>query len=188
MQKLTNIIISGVPRVGKTTLATTFSKEKNVFYLSQSCNHVALKRLSSSYDVHGGNLNYAKACEMSSSFLFNQIEWYSKFNFEYIAEGYYIRPSDVANFEFKNKPNVLFLGYADVDLDYGYNQIRKTEKETDWTVKLNESQLRSEIEKFAKTSLKIREECAQYRMKYIDLGNDWDKKREEVLKYLLNLK
>jgi hypothetical protein len=179
-----NILIGGMPRSGKTTLAHTISKEFGLSHISQSSLHPAFKKFFPDLQIHSDGPSYDHIAHHSAPFYFEQCNWYARHNMRFIGDGYYFRPSHILSMNFHHGVIAIFMGYAQTDINYAFEKIRSQEKSYDWTKNCSDQELRSDLVRFRESSLQLKELAEENCFMYFDLNNDWDKGRYAAYEYL----
>ncbi len=115
------------------------------------------------------------------------------YNYEYEGVGYvfdstHLRPCNIVNiYEKIGKVPTVFLGYADINVEEKFKQIRKNDLKKDfWSFKMSDDELREYVKSHIERSRKLREECAQLSIPYFDTGSDFNGGITEAFQYLSN--
>jgi uridine kinase len=181
----TNILIGGMPRCGKTTMASNLVKRFNNLNLNfnhvcQSSLHRPFKILYPELQIHSDGPTYSHVADQSAPFFFQQCEWYATHGTNFVGDGYFFRPEHLLKHTFTGGLKAVFLGYKTTDPDYAANLIRSQEREFDWTKSFTFEQLKSDLSRFKEASISLELSCQELGYPYYELGNSWPEVREKV--------
>jgi hypothetical protein len=185
MNRPKNMFIGGFPRAGKTTLAKRLSQALKITHVSQSSLHPAFIKCFPDLQIHSDNPSYDYVADNSAPFFIEQCHWYDKHNLGFVGDGYYFRPQHLEGHTFEAGHIVVFLGYAETNVEYATKLIRSQERSFDWTKKLDDKTLTNDFNRFKDASLGLKKLCEEKRYEYIEPGNNWEEVREETFTTLL---
>ena len=77
---------------------------------------------------------------------------------------------------------IIYLGYPKLTPKEAFENYRKYEKKTDWTVRRTDEQLLEFAEEWTQNSKTFEQDCRKYSVRFVDTSYN----REEVLKNLIN--
>lgn len=165
---MNNILISGVPRSGKTTLAMMLAKELPNYHI------ISLDCLRNSFDDIFPELNInprgGENCFVDFPRFISRVLYWNKKDlkgqFNYIIEGTQILP-DIAK-ELFNDCEIIYLGHGDLNSDEILSNIRKYDTPDTYSYKRNDATMLKSIEKHRNIDYDIQEKCKSYAFKYID--------------------
>lgn len=180
-----HIIIAGVSRSGKTTLALKLSKLGYSHYKMDS----VIRGMCFSLNINQHNwLNISPMLanilntiiiENTSDTVFSEEQ--------YVLDVTHLFPKDVSLIDLSNT-QIVFLGYDTISAIEKFEQVRKYDKNYYWSSKLSDQQLLEMIEVNIKFSKYLKEECNKYNIPYFDTSFNREKKIEQVKMYLLDNK
>ena len=182
-----NIVIAGVPRAGKTTLATLLAKElENYHILSLDCIRNAFDDIFPQLDINPreGKNTFKDLPKFISRLLhYNKTELHNQFH--YIIEGTEILP-DMAK-EIFNDCIVIFLGHGEIDSKQILDNIRRYDTPDEYSYTRDDEMMLKSITKHIKIDKEIREKCKEYGYRYEDTSIDRMSKLNELVKELKNV-
>lgn len=164
-----NIIICGLVGTGKTTIAKKIENELsynyidlyNIIKVDFSDKEKASKEYASKIDDYLLSLKSDK----------------------YVIDcDYLILPEDFNNYKSKNKYEIIYLGFNDIDFDVLYNKFKN-----DYIKKnkrFDDNKLVSELKYIKEISKKVFNDCKKYNYKFFDINKDKSILVEEIYKYI----
>ena len=164
-----NIIICGLIGTGKTTLTKKISQNLNYEYID----------LNKKMNTH----KYGNNKELFSKELGQKIDKYIyKIENSVIDCEYLILPEDYSNYLSKNKCDIIYLGFYDVDINVLYDKFvqdyKSKEKSYDKKTLLNH------LKYFKDISRKVYNDCKKYNYKFFDISKDKAEVLKEVYSYI----
>lgn len=181
-----DILILGMPRTGKTTLAGKLRKELANYDLI-SCDCIR-NMLSNCFPQLG--IGPDKSAKKNEEILPNCIYKLLKYNKKrtdteigFIVEGAQILP-DEANRLFKDSI-IIFLGYGQKTPEELLKNIRKYDDEKQYTFKRSDNRILKELKHNVVTDKMIQEKCKIYGYPYIDTTENRENKIDEIMKKIL---
>ena len=179
-----NLIILGVPRAGKSTLATNVAKK-----LSECGDPISLINA----DAVMGGLTAERRNHSKQQMRKNLVNFIGRFLDEtaqtstVIFEGAYISPEYATKIFNTKKFKIVVIGYPNISAEDKCKDIRKFDKKTPLN-SLNDSELFNRISGLIKTSQEYQKQCKKYKMTFIDTSYDYHgeikKFTENVCEYL----
>jgi hypothetical protein len=183
-----NIIISGVPRAGKTTLAHMLSL--------QGFHHIAMDAIIAGFETCFPNLGIDSYGYDSSEEALRGISGkiapfinamfecneYDKFAHGIVIDIYQLLPSDFNQYIDPKYCDAYWLGTADVTPEERLAIQRKYDTKKDYSFYKTDEQLREGSVYQVEQSKLFREQCEQYGYHYFDTAYD----RENILKQAVN--
>lgn len=186
VKKTKDILILGMPRTGKTTLATKLRKELTNYDLI-SCDCIR-NMLSNCFPQLG--VGPDKSAKKNEEVLPNCIYKLLKYNKKrvdtelgFIIEGAQILP-DAANSLFKDSI-VIFLGYGKKTPEELLKNIRKYDNEQQYTFKRSDDRILKELQHNVITDKVIQEKCKLYGYPYIDTTENRKAKLNAIIDNIL---
>lgn len=181
-----DILILGMPRTGKTTLATKLRKELTNYDLI-SCDCIR-NMLSNCFPQLG--IGPDKSAKKNEEVLPNCIYKLLKYNKKrvdtelgFIIEGAQILP-DAVNKLFKDNI-VIFLGYGQKTPEELLKNIRKYDNEQQYTFKRSDNRILKELQHNVITDKAIQEKCKLYGYPYIDTTENREAKLNAIINNIL---
>ncbi len=178
-----NILLYGSSRSGKTTLSKLLNKKFNYNVISIDSFVSAFSRAMPQLDINHNRTDGVVVNNLKP-FLWKFINTVNKSNNKkrdifYCVEGSYYNINDL----YANKDNFITIILAqDLDSSQQYfNQMRKFDKEYDWTYKLSDEDLMDYANNLYKDNKRIIQFCQNNNMKYYDTS----KNREDVFNQIL---
>ena len=83
-----------------------------------------------------------------------------------------------------NSTIIVFLGYAQLAAEQAFQNYRKYEKETDWTVRKTNEELLDFAEKWVEKSKIFKQDCEKYKIRYVDTSYNREKVLDNLIKEL----
>jgi len=189
---LKNVLILGVARAGKTTLARMI-KEKYPHYNLIHSDSIkwALIRAEDKEKYFRENIDVQCKFETSEYFQKVLLEFFNScikrrsVGFQdcgHIMESGQLTPELVKQFiDFENTMPIC-LGHGELDANGIYNLCKTHDKEHDWSFGLPDDKLRINSYNWSEQNKLLKQTCAKYGVRYIDTS----KNREKVLSTILD--
>lgn len=167
-----NIFVSGVARSGKSTLAKLMKEKGNY-------NHIPLDYFASSlkHNFPEAKINSNVIIDPESSkrlalLLSRVIEIIDCQEEKFIIDSAHILPEDIAKYIDKDKWEIYYLGYPNIEAREKLEMIRKYDTEADWTFNKSDEELVDKLNKLIELSKHIESKCKALDIKFIDTGSD----------------
>jgi hypothetical protein len=177
------ILIAGVPRSGKSTIAKKILHTGIYVYIPYDSIISTLQNLYPQLGI----THYKSSRIVSkkiSQFLEEFITHITYENLDTIIDIYQLYPEDITNSALFNKKNIIYTGYPTISIEQKYNEIRTCAKKGDWTEYIPEKELKKHIKKFVDESVTMQKQCQKYNLKFFDTGRDFSASIAAVLQYL----
>ena len=178
-----NILIIGVARAGKTTLANMIKSEFIQYNMLHSDSIVwGIIRGTGREDYYSKNVAARKELVHSEKFQRIILEIYKssikqdKMNYGTILETGQLEPKYAKELIELGNVECVCLGHGNLDKNGIIELCRKNDKEEDWTYDLSEENLSANAEKWNEKNKLLITECPKYGIKYIDTS----KNRKEI--------
>ncbi|MDE5889330.1 MAG: hypothetical protein K2H20_04855, partial [Bacilli bacterium] len=153
-----HVIIAGTPRAGKTPVCSELLKYGFTHYKMDSIKRGICDAFG--YDQHDWNfLNEKIAKVIKTIILENSSDTVAGLEY-YAIDTCHILPKDISLFN--NDVLVVYLGYADIDVEEKVKEIRLNDKGHYWSSKVSDDVLRRMINANVNLSKEIREDCKRY--------------------------
>ncbi len=180
-------ILGGAPRAGKSILAKKMLKEKQISYFPTDALIGVLSQSAPEYKINH-DVPFIEKSKKLWKFTKVLFGYFIEEEDNFLVEGDAILPEQAAEMlkEYPNQTKACFVGYVDMTPEEKLGTIRSFKQEIDWTDNHNDKALLEMIDQMIQYSKYIKNECAQYNLKYFDLSDDFGKTHEEIFQYLLN--
>lgn len=167
-----NIIILGVARSGKTTLARMIKqKYPNYNIIDGDCIRTTFEKVLPDININhiGGEGMHEKFPEFCAKLFDYQIKEH-KNHFNYIFESCDISPTQLKKYFNIENTEVLFLGYPNLTDEETYINYKKYAEENDYMIKKTDEEIMKRAIMWNKKSKEFKEECLKYKIKFIDVS------------------
>lgn len=186
-----HIIVSGVPRTGKTLSVCRTLVETGHFQ------HVMMDSITQSFEYIFPELEifdgktWGVGIEHVSKRLIDflkhlvQTEKYDDLEYRMLVDMYQLMPEDYIR-KINNKCcRAYFVGYPNAKVEEKFKSIRKNETKWDWTRKIDDNELKERVKVYIQESKLIQNQCEKYNLPFFDFSNNIDKSTEDIVKYIL---
>lgn len=169
-----NVFVGGVARSGKSTLSKRLCN-------TNSYNHFPLDYITSSLKNNFPECNISSSVVIGESskklslLLSTVIRIIDSKDEKFIIDSAHIMPKDIVPYLNKDKWDIYFVGYPNVSKYEKFSIIRKYDDSSDWTSRRSDEELLSIIERLIDISKKIKEECEELGIAFIDTSGDINK-------------
>lgn len=178
-----NIIIFGEPRSGKSTLANMIVDRFNYQVIHVDSIRDTFKKI---YPELGIAPNMAIENEKFQLFLqeylYRNTIKEERNKYGYVMEGCETSVDDCNRLYNDGNNIIYFLAQVDITPEQLFNNIRNNDSKQDWTFKYTDDELMKICKKILSNGKKIKKECENYNIKFIDTSRN----REEFLNDILN--
>jgi len=185
-----NLIISGVPRAGKSTIANKISKK---FGYQQICMDSIIAGFEQNFPELGINseadMDHIERLKFLSKkiapFINSMMESgeYDEFDKGMVLDVFQLLPGDFINYIDKSYCDIYYFITADVSAEERYTIIKKFDTEKDYTYYDSDDILQELCINLVKESKFIKEECIKYGLPYYETS----KNRDKVFAHFLDL-
>lgn len=178
-----NIIIAGVSRAGKSTLAKSISKKYNYTYIPFDSIVSTLEELYPCTDIK--HMDENKGISPSIAKLLDAyIKHLSYEDINYVIDMYQIFPTDMKMLTDTDNHLVVYLGYSESTPAQKLDDIRTHARDKDWTKNTSDEEMISILSKFISEDKLMRQECLTVDYSYFDTGVDFSKTIEKAKHYI----
>lgn len=180
-----NIIIAGVSRAGKSTLAKSIAKKYNYTYIPFDSIISTLEEL---YPCTGiKHMDENKGISPSIAKLLNTfINHLSYEDINYVIDIYQLFPEDMSKVTDSDNHLVVYLGYAELNPAQKLQYIRTHARDKDWTKSTSDDEMLSILEKFISDDKIMKQECSAVNYPYFDTGYDFNQTIANAKHYIEN--
>lgn len=178
-----NIFIGGVARAGKSTIAEKIANNSRY-------NHFPVDYIATSFNKNFPDCGINTQVIIDSGsrnlslFLSTVIEKMEKSNEKYVIDSAHIMPRDIIKYLDKEKWIIVFIGYPNVMPEEKFVNIRENDDITSWTRNFNDDEMLNLTKQLVELSKKIKKECLEYNIKFIDTSYNFIKTIDESVKQL----
>ena len=178
-----DILICGIPRSGKTTLAKMLCQKFNYNFYSVDTLVSTFQKVYPQLDIsHKDGL---KTSELFAPFLHEYLSRLQKFRTtRFVVEGYHMFPKDLSSFVLKDNFEIVYLGYPSLSPQQIVESIRKYDTDADWTKKKSDVELFELAELFNQRNILFQKDCKKYGFQFFDVGIDREKTLAKIEKML----
>lgn len=182
-KKMKNLVILGASRAGKSTIAREINKLYPNYHIirGDSIRHAFQETLPQNeinkYDGKGMKEDFARF----SAELFKSHAKHDEY-YNYIFDSCDVSVENAVKFFAQDSTIVIFLAYPKLTPKEAFENYRKYEKATDWTVRRTDEQLLKFAEVWTQKSKTFEQDCKKYEVRFIDTSYN----REEKLKNLID--
>lgn len=179
-----NIIIAGVPRSGKSTLAKRLCAAQMASYFPMDSVVSTFGRLFPETGITHYDASHERACRAFKPFFCEFLKHLDYEDFEFVADVYHLLPDGAVSEGLTERYAVLFLGYPSADCAEKCSRIRADARENDWTTSLNDPKLEEVVHRFIEESLGLKAACERLGIRFVDTGNRFTERLEEAFNEL----
>lgn len=178
-----NIFIGGVARAGKSTIAENISKN-NIY------NHIPVDYIATSFSenfpesginnrvvIDNGSVNL-------SLFLSTIVKYIDESDEKFVLDSAHVMPHDIIKYLDREKWDIYFVGYPNIEPAVKFDIIRKYENKISWTRNFNDNKMLELTKELVKLSKIIEEECKKYKIVFIDTSKDFERTIKDAIKKL----
>ncbi len=178
-------ILGGASRSGKSIIARRFVSEKQIPFFCLDVLITSLQEIPS-LDIKHGQPIISKSEKLWPvvkpllTHLFRE-------ELNYLIEGDGILPSKIAELikDFSNEIKACFVGFSEISLQDKFKKIKEFgENKDDWTKRVSDEKLMSNIEDMIMFSKYLKSECNKYNIRYFDSSDNFCEYLENVFQYL----
>lgn len=180
-QSKKNIFIGGVARAGKSTIAEGISKN-NIY------NHIPVDYIANSFNenfpsckindrviIDDGSINL-------SLFLSTVIKHIEKNKEKFVLDSAHVMPHDIIKYLDKEKWDIYFVAYPNIEPETKFDIIRKFDSDTSWTRHFSDKEMLELVNALIEVSKKIERECKEYDIRFIDTSENFEETINAVIK------
>ncbi len=168
-----NIIIGGVPRSGKTTLAKRLKEKFGYSIVSGDALVSSFGKVFPEHGITHFHENHAAACIAFRPFIFELLHHLEYEGVPFALDLYHVLPQDVS--DLVDSYGIVFLGFPFADVAEKCSNIRNKAKPQDWTEDLSQAQLQQIVRRFVTESKELSKSCIDFGIPFIDSSTDFDR-------------
>ena len=185
-----NIIISGVPRAGKSTISNILSKKLGY-------QHVSMDAINAGFEKVFPELGIDTSADMPSLEKLRNISAkiapfikammdsgeYDEFKPGMVLDVYQLLPEDYMKYLYHGNCDIFYFITSETTPDERFSLLKTYDTEKDYTFYKPEDELREGCEEIVEVSKFIKEQCIKYNLPYYETA----KNREEVFEQFIQL-
>lgn len=173
-----NIIIAGISRSGKTTIAKNLSRKHNLNYIPFDSIISTLENLYPDLGINHSDDNV----EFSPVLARFMKEFLSHIDYEDIhtvIDLYQLFPKDYLLFQNPNT-QIVYLGYTEITPEEKLAHIKRHCRDKDWTNDVEDGEMLEILKLWIAESRIMKEQCAQFDIDFVDTSYDFKQKLIEA--------
>ena len=176
-----NIIIAGVPRSGKSTLARRLSSGLGFSICPADAIVSTFGKIFPEHGISHFESNHGKACDAFHDFLIEYLHHLDYEDIPFVVDVYHAMPHSLA--DLRETYAVVFMGYPSAALQEKCSHVRQYARPKDWTEDLSDGQLCEQVQRFIDESRAIEEACSSIGIPFVDTSAEF----HETLKSAVNM-
>ena len=181
-----NIVILGVARAGKTTLAKLIAnKYKKYQIINGDCIRNSFQNIFPQIEINKfGGEGMKEKFSLFCSELLEQEIIQNKDYFNYIFESCDVTPENARKHFSLNNTIVVFLGYPKLSVEQIIYNYKNYAEENDYMLKKTDGEIMNRAILWLQKSKEYQEQCKLYNIKYIDVSYNRNNIFDEFIKDL----
>lgn len=180
-----NIIIAGVSRAGKSTLAKKIAKKYDMTYIPFDSIVSTLETLYPDIGIAHADENI----EMSKKISVFLKEYISHLEYEdinYVLDLYQVYPSDLMKICDGDTHEMIYLGYSSLSASEKLVDIRKYSREKDWTRRTLDEEMLKILNLFISESCRMEQQCKDEGILFFNTGENFEEVQKSAYRYIVN--
>jgi 2-phosphoglycerate kinase len=161
-----NLIIAGVPRSGKTTLARRLCIDLGFSLFPADTVVSTMGRLFPEHGISHYEEDHDKACETFRPFLRELLRHLEYEGFPFVIDTYHVLPLSLV--ELKDTYGIVFMGYPSVDPREKLRHIRRCARAQDWTEDVPDAVLFEQVQRYIDESRMLEDACSEIGIPFVD--------------------
>ena len=166
------IVLGGVPRSGKTTLARRLVEEFSLTHMAVDADVSAFSRFAPEKAIRHMSGDDGAVARAVEPYVFHKIRWHITNHIPLVVDGYHIGPLNLHTLLPRENYRAVFLGYQTPDPAFHLERIRRNQRPEDWTNRFSDEQILSFFTAFVASSRRFEEECGAAGVPYLQVGDD----------------
>ncbi len=186
-----HIIVSGVPRTGKTlSICRTLAETGHYQHVMMDSITQSFEYIFPELEIFDGKtweVGIEKVSKRLIDFLAHLVQTgkYDDLEYRMLIDMYQLMPEDYMNKINPQCCKAYFVGYPNVSIEEKFRSIREHETKWDWTKKLDDDSLKERIKVYRQESQLIQHQCEKYNLPFFDFSYNIDKSTENIVNYIL---
>ena len=177
-----NIIIAGVPRSGKSTLARRLSSGLGFSICPADAIVSTFGKIFPEHGISHFESNHGKACDAFHDFLIEYLHHLDYEDIPFVVDVYHAMPHSLA--DLRETYAVVFMGYPSAALQEKCSHVRQYARPKDWTEGLSDDQLSVAVQRFVDESKMIQKACSEMGIPFVDTGAGFDQAIQSAFEML----
>lgn len=184
-----HIIVSGVPRSGKSTVSQQISDQLGYQHISMDSIIAGIEKafpetgIDSEADTDlWENIRYISS--RMAIFIRGMIDSgeYNECDYGMVIDIFQLLPQHYVQYLSESDSRIIYLGTSEVTYEERYDLLKKYDTPKDYTYYKSDKENRKDCAAIVEISKRIKEECSLYDLRYYDTSYD----RDQVFKAVLN--
>lgn len=186
-----HIIVSGVPRTGKTlSICKTLAETGHYQHVMMDSITQSFEYVFPELEIFDGKtwiVGIEKVSKKLIDFLAHLVHTkkYNDLEYRMLIDMYQLMPKDYIENINSECCKVYFVGYPTVNVEDKFKKIRQNETKWDWTRKVSDNELKERIKVYVEESKLIQSQCDRYSLPFFDFSNDISKSTKYIVNYIL---
>lgn len=178
-------VLGGASRAGKTSLSRRAVSEFEIPYFPLDSLLYGLVKGFTQLDI-SWDQPFVERAEKAWPIAKHMFNFFLEEEKDFLIEGDSILPSQVYELSVQGKKvRSCFLGYTELSKDEKLALIRKYHQgDIDWTKSVSDEEMLTMVDQMIEFSKYLKNECAEFGIKYLDVSHDFDAVRAEAFDYL----
>jgi hypothetical protein len=180
-------LLGGASRTGKTTIARAFLAETGIPFFNPDFLMMGFVNGLPAYGVDS-EADELRVAEQPGPVVRSMVAAMVEEEIDYLVEGVQNHPRCAGELqaELADYVRICFIGMAEADTRTKFQEIRRYGGGTDdWMHHYPDERVLQEVERLKGLSLRLRDACAQYGLKYIEASNNLTSTIAAVIGYFL---
>lgn len=179
-------IISGASRSGKSSVGKKLFKKLNITYIEVDDIMMAFYKGMPETKVHPENWPDVTA-KMIEPFLHGMITTMIENKKDAVFEGEQFLPEYIRSLldTYPDDVKACFLGFTEITLEEKYNNCINYAEPEDWLIHKTKEYIKNHVLNMKNYSKKIKQECIEHNVPYVDTSHNFKETLDEIIEYLL---
>jgi len=168
-----NVIIAGVSRAGKSTLAKKIAKDYQITYIPFDSIISTLEELYPQIGISHMDDN-TQMSKKIAVFLKEFIKHLEYEDINYVLDLYQVFPSDIKDIFNEDTHILIYLGYSSLSAENKLMHVREHARDKDWTNHVEDAEMIGILDLFIKESKLMERQCSEENVAFFDTGKLFD--------------
>ncbi len=177
------IIIAGVSRSGKSTLAREICKRLGFFFIPGDPLISTLEELYPETGIHHCDDNRTFSPDLAV-FIDRYLQHIAYEELDVVIDLYQLFPIDYQKVLRPHDIKIVYLGYSSLTAEEKLQDIRLYERKNDWTAETSDDALIKIIEQFLTESSMMRDQCRTYQIPFFDTGTCFAQSIDDAARWI----
>lgn len=168
-----NVIIAGVSRAGKSTLAKKIAQDYQMTYIPFDTIVSTLEELYPQMGIShmDYNIQISKNVAVFLKVFIKHLE-YEEIN--YVLDLYQVYPSDIKDAFNEDTHTLIYMGYSSLCAEDKLIHVREHARDRDWTKRVDDAEMTGILEIFIQESKLMERQCKEGNIAFFDTGKLFD--------------